>query len=179
MMSMTESRLYDPVTGLASAALFKDRLEMALARARRNSCSAVLMLVDMGLDKLTDAGHGRDDMNRVNAEIAGRLKSSLRTTDTIGRVSLTHMGIILEDMLVPGNVVTVAEKIVGVLQPPLPLAGRSTSLKVSVGVALYPQCATTIETLYQRANTALSWALKRRGDAYEIFDNNDVTARRA
>jgi diguanylate cyclase (GGDEF)-like protein len=178
-MAMHETRLYDPMTGLATTALFKDRLEMALGRARRHSCSAVLMLVDVGFGKLADAGHSRDDVNRVQAEVANRLKTSLRVTDTVGKVSPEHVGVLLEDMMVPGNAVTVAEKIVGVLQPPVPVAGRSTQLKISVGVALYPQSASTIETLYQRASTALSWAQKRRGDAYEIFDSNDAGARRA
>ena len=174
-MALSENRLYDTLTGLTSTALFKDRLEMALARARRNSCSAVLILID----KLSDSGYGRDAINGALVDIAGRLKTSLRATDTIGRVSPEHMGVILEDMLVPGNVVTVAEKVMAQLQSPVSLDGRPTELKVSIGVALFPQCATTIETLYQRANTALGWALKRRGNAYEIFEGNEATARRA
>jgi diguanylate cyclase (GGDEF)-like protein len=178
-MALTENRLYDTLTGLATTALFKDRLEMALNRARRNSCSAVLILVDMGIERLSDSGHGRDAVNAVQVEIAGRLKTSLRATDTIGRVSPEHIGIVLEDMLVPGNVVTVAEKVMAQLQNPVSLDGRPTELKVSIGVALFPQCATTIETLYQRANTALGWALKRRGNAYEIFEGNEAAARRA
>ncbi len=178
-MALTEPRLYDPMTGLASTALFKDRLEMALARARRHSCSAALMLIDLGYDTLADSGYGRDEVNRVHAEIAKRLKQSLRTTDTIGRISQEHLGVLLEDMLVPGNVVVVAEKLIGQLQLPVALAGSQTELKVSIGVALYPQCASTIESLFQRAMVSLNAAKKRRGNAYEIYEGGDNAARRA
>ena len=75
---------HDALTGLANRVLFRDRLEFALARAKRLGSSAALLLLD--LDRFKDVndtlGHGAGD--QLLRDVAQRLRAALSATDAAG-----------------------------------------------------------------------------------------------
>lgn len=162
------SALYDPLTGLAGRALFHDRLDLAMARARRNTCSAALMLLDIDGFAAVNERHGHDAGDQLLRTVASRLSVSLRATDTVGRLEVDRFGILLEDMLVVDNVTIVASKVLNQFADPFPIGGESLRVSASLGVATYPQCASKADALFGRAGVALRRAKARPGNAYEI-----------
>lgn len=167
-MNSAASGLYDSLTGLVGRPLFHDRLAMAMARARRNTCSAILMLLDIDrFDVVTKrfGGDGGDQLLRV---VASRLSATLRATDTIGRLGAEHFAILLEDVLVLDNTAAVANRVIGQFDDPFPIAGEALPVTASLGIASFPRCGTEADVLFNRAGRALGKAKARPGSAYEI-----------
>jgi diguanylate cyclase (GGDEF)-like protein len=77
--------LHDQVTGLPNRALLRDRLEHALAQAKRNSLSLSLLFIDLDDFKRVNDSHGHEVGDKVLRTIAERLQSSVRADDTVGR----------------------------------------------------------------------------------------------
>ena len=77
--------LHDQVTGLPNRALLRDRLEHALAQAKRNSLSLSLLFIDLDDFKKVNDSYGHEVGDKVLRTIAERLQSSVRADDTVGR----------------------------------------------------------------------------------------------
>jgi diguanylate cyclase (GGDEF)-like protein len=179
-MTPDSSSLYDPLTGLVGPTLLQDRLHMAMARARRHSCSTALLLisVDDFLDVLeTDGKEAGDDLVR---DAGHRIDSSLRSTDTVARIEGSVFAVILEDVLIVDNTLVVVEKIIKLFEEPFTVSGKNRTFSVSLGVAAFPHNGDTHEDVFNRAYACLREAFARPGNSYEVapFDEKKA-ARRA
>jgi diguanylate cyclase (GGDEF)-like protein len=170
------SLLYDPLTGLVGPNLFQDRLHMAMARARRHSCSTALMILSIDdFRRLTDNG---EDTDAILREAGRRIRRSLRTTDTVGRVEGEEFGVILEDLLITDNIQVVVDKLVKLFDDPVNTERGPRTMTVSLGVATFPFCGDDNETMISRAYSSLRKARERRGSAYEIAPYESQLPRR-
>jgi len=155
-------QLLDPVTGLASAPLFWEILNLAVRRAQRNHDFFAVLVVDVkpGSVDLTDQtpeGVGADLLRALTR----RLHQIMRGSDTVARLDRRQFAVLAESMPRIEDIQIVAEKIISELAKPVPGIGQSEPLSVAVGIALYPTSAASAEGLISRAGEALQMAISR------------------
>ena len=151
---------HDPLTGLPNRLLAMDRLDQAIARARRNQGRIAVMMIDLDHFKhINDAlGHfAGDEMLQV---VASRLKSSLRDTDTVARLGGDEFLVILEMIELDSDVALVAAKLLRHLGEPLMLAGCEVRSRASLGVGMFPSHADDRDSLVRAADVAMYSAKK-------------------
>lgn len=158
------SARHDPLTGLPNRALLADRLKTALARARREQGQLALLYLD--LDKFKDVndsfGHATGDM--LLKLVAERLGQCVRESDTIARVGGDEFVVLLESVQLAEHAWAVAEKILGALNQPFALEGRSQIIVPSIGVAFYPEHGDEEQQLLEHADEAMYGAKKSGGN---------------
>jgi predicted signal transduction protein with EAL and GGDEF domain len=171
---------HDALTGLANRLLFRDRLELALARARRHGSFAALLFLD--LDRFKDIndtlGHGAGD--ELLRSVSERLQVALRATDTLARLgdeefTLARFGgdefvVLCEDLASEDGAVRVAEGVRQALLNPFVLEGKEHVVTASVGIVLASGADRDAEGLLRDADIAMYRAKQRGPGNWEIFD---------
>lgn len=160
---------HDPLTGLANRALFTDRLEQAVERARRANERFAVLFIDLdGFKDVNDSlGHHAGDL--LLQQVARRLLDCVRESDSVARLGGDEFTIILYDTGPPGDVLTVCEKLRFALSEPFVVEGNTALISSSIGVTLFPDDATDVERLIDNADEAM-YAAKRAGkNAYRFY----------
>lgn len=144
----------DSLTGLWNRYMFAERLEHAVANAKRVGHRLGVLYIDLDGFKTVNDTHGHDAGDTLLKEVAARLRRTLRDSDTISRlggdefaVVLTHLG---ENTLAP----TVA-RLAAALAEPVPIGTASARVTASIGVAEFPDDAQHASLLVQLADTAM------------------------
>ncbi|MDQ3933556.1 MAG: GGDEF domain-containing protein [Actinomycetota bacterium] len=158
---------HDQLTGLANRAAFEQSLVHALEGASATGTALALYFLDVdGFKSINDElGHAAGD--ELLRQIAGRLRDVVRGDDLVVRqggdefLLLSRVG---RERL-PANVETVRERVEAVFAMPFELEGRTLSVSVSTGVAVYPDDALDAETLVRRADDDMYRAKRRSGRA--------------
>jgi diguanylate cyclase (GGDEF)-like protein/PAS domain S-box-containing protein len=157
---------HDPLTGLANRALFKNRVEHALAR-RGNPLPAVLFVDLDGFKAINDSvGHAAgDDLLVIVAE---RLLECVRPDDTVARLGGDEFAVLLDDVADPRDVSNVARRIIRSMQEPFAVADKEVYVTASVGVAVHE--TEGIDHLLRDADVALYMAKSQGKGRYVVFD---------
>ena len=158
---------YDSLTGLPNRNLLGDRLEQALARARRNRQLISLFYLDLDRFKeINDAlGHAAGDaLLRAFAE---RLNACVRETDTVARVGGDEFVILLEDVREDGAARAVADKIIDAMRREFHVESKTLRSTTSIGIA-FTRGDTTGEGLIKQADAALYEAKRAGRNKYHI-----------
>lgn len=129
---------HDPLTGLPSLRMAKDRLEMAIAYAARTREKVAVMFIDLdGFKKVNDTyGHNMGDA--VLKEIAKRLEEVVRDTDTVARIGGDEFIAIIANASDHEGVRGIAEEMIRVVGRPISMDGVTIHVGASIGIALYP-----------------------------------------
>jgi diguanylate cyclase (GGDEF)-like protein/PAS domain S-box-containing protein len=146
---------HDSLTGLPNRLLFRDRLTIALAHAKRLETTVAVMFLDLDRFKFVNdtLGHSLgDELLRV---ISTRLRLVLREGDTIARMGGDEFTVLLGDMR-DGNVAaTIAQKLLDTVAEPVRLEGHELYVTTSIGIALFPNDGETAEALLKNADGAM------------------------
>lgn len=153
---------HDSLTGLANRNLLNDRIEQAVAWAKRNGHVMGVMLLDLDHFKLINDASGHSAGDALLKEVAQRLTACVRETDTVARLGGDEFVIILTDLPQPGDVDQIAEKILSTLSRPTEIAGRDVFVTASIGVSLYPRDGDHGEILLRYADMAM-YRVKEHG----------------
>ncbi|HEY1090157.1 MAG TPA: diguanylate cyclase, partial [Burkholderiaceae bacterium] len=154
--------LHDPLTELANRAHFDERMHFALANARRYQESIGLILLDLDRFKPVNDQHGHAVGDQLLQTVARRIKSSVRETDTVGRIGGDEFVVLLTGPVTRESAQHVAAKIYTQLAQPMELAGLHLEITCSVGLALYPEDGNDELTLAKAADDAM-YRNKRAG----------------
>ena len=146
---------YDPLTGLANRNLFHDRLERALAQARRNHANVGLMFIDLDGFKWINDTLGHDTGDKLLIEVAERLRGCVRDQDTVARLGGDEFTIVLQEVGEAANLRSIGEKVVGVLRDPFTLGGKPHHISGSVGITIFPDDGPDVQTLLRNADIAM------------------------
>ncbi len=154
---------YDHLTGLPNRRLFRDRLEQDIKRVARNGSPLALLFID--LDRFKEVndtlGHNKGDMLLI--EVAKRIRQHVRDTDTFARLGGDEFTIILPEYGEISSIERVVQKVVHDLALPFDLGdGDISHISCSIGIALYPLDAESIENLLKHADQAM-YAAKQGG----------------
>lgn len=146
---------FDALTGLANRNLCHDRLEAALAQARRSGRKVGVIFLDLdGFKSVNDSiGHALGD--ELLVEVARRLTDAVREQDTVARLGGDEFVLLAHDLASAEDMLRIGEKIVATLQQPFSLAGMLFVISASVGCALFPDDAAGGEALLDLADQAM------------------------
>lgn len=151
----------DVLTGLPNRLLLSQRAEFSLRVAERNNGECGVFFIDLDRFKNINDSMGHTFGDRVLVEIAQRLKSCLRDTDTLCRLGGDEFVIFLQSIDARGAEV-LAQRILDTLSQTLHIDDMQFSLGCSIGIALYPEDGRNLDTLIKCADTAM-YLVKARG----------------
>lgn len=151
---------HDALTDLPNRNLFRDRLEQACRLAKRHENCVALLWIDLDQFKAVNDTFGHPTGDALLQQVAQRLKSKVRDSDTVARMGGDEFAVIMPDIMGAEKSVQVANELVATLAEPFNLPQGSVHISGSIGIALYPEHAATIETLTQYADMALYSAKK-------------------
>jgi diguanylate cyclase (GGDEF)-like protein len=164
-----QQAFHDSLTGLASRALFMDRLDQALASAARGRTRLATLFVDLDGFKLINDSLGHTAGDAVLVGVAGRLRSCLRPEDTAARLGGDEFAVVLQD-LGWDQAVAVAQRIIEALRVPFQIDGKQVSVSASIGVAFNTDRDTDGRMLLRNADLAMYHAKRNGKGRYEIFE---------
>ncbi len=153
---------HDSLTGLANRNLLNDRINHAIAWAKRNDLSVGVMLLDLDHFKLINDGSGHGAGDIVLKEVANRLNRCVRETDTVARLGGDEFVLILTDLPETDDVDVIAEKVATALSRPIEVEGHDMFITASIGISLYPRDGDNGETLLRYADIAM-YRVKEHG----------------
>ncbi|HYI09019.1 MAG TPA: EAL domain-containing protein [Thermoanaerobaculia bacterium] len=160
---------YDALTGLPNRLLFRDRLVNSLAHAKRNRVGVAVMYLDVDHFKLVNDGLGHSFGDRLLADVARRLDSALRASDTISRIGGDEFSILLPEVTNTEAVAGVARKILESLAKPFQMDGHDLFVTASIGVSCYPTDGDDAETLLKCADAAMYRAKELGRNQAQLF----------
>ena len=145
---------HDALTDLPNRALLQDRLEQATRVAHREGSSVALLLLDLnGFKEINDTlGHHAGDL--VLQCVASRTRATVRDADTVARLGGDEFAVVLPLTDVEGALST-AQKVVHEIEQPCLLDHRPVKVRASIGIACFPEHASTAEALIQKADIAM------------------------
>jgi len=158
--------LHDPLTELANRAHFGERLHFALAHARRHNERLGLILLDLDRFKPINDQFGHAVGDQLLQTVASRIRTSVRETDTVGRIGGDEFVVLLTGPLSRETAQVVADKIFNQVALPMALSKELSDSRVeiscSLGLAIYPDDGTDELSLTKAADDAM-YANKRAG----------------
>lgn len=146
---------YDPLTELPNRALFGDRLRVAFAQARRNRQGMALMSLDIDHFKQVNDRQGQASGDALLQQVAGRLRTCLRASDTVARLGGNEFVVLLIPVDSPEALVNIAEKLRASLRSPFDLGGQAISITCSIGAAMAGTQDREEQDLTRRADAAM------------------------
>lgn len=160
---------HDGLTGLPNRILFYDRLNQAIARARRDKESVAVLFLDLdGFKKINDT-LGHDIGDALLIESAKRIQSCLRESDTVARMGGDEFTAILCNVGTGNGKDIVAQKILDAIRAPFVLSAQSCAVGVSIGIAVYPNSGGNAEDLVKVADTAMYLAKDGGKNCYRFI----------
>jgi diguanylate cyclase (GGDEF)-like protein/PAS domain S-box-containing protein len=159
---LTHLAFHDPLTGLSNRALFRERLEHALASTDRTGEQVFVLLVDLDDFKIINDTHGHDAGDLLLVAIATRLKSCIRAVDTAARLGGDEFAVVLGSTGSPEIAVAIAERISDALRMPFAHLGREVFVRASIGIASSRLARNNPDDLLRNADLAMYLA-KARG----------------
>ena len=159
---------HDGLTGLASRALFRERLHGALEDSRRDDDVAILFLDLDGFKEVNDSlGHAAGD--RLLVQVAERLRESVRDGDTVARFGGDEFAVLIESIVATADAQTVAHRIIAALDEPFAVGGRELHVGASVGIASAAD-AGDMQQLMRNADLAMYKAKAAGGSQLAAYD---------
>jgi diguanylate cyclase (GGDEF)-like protein/PAS domain S-box-containing protein len=156
--------LHDPLTDLANRTLFFDRLQQSIVGAQREGNHVALVMLDVDEFKAVNDVYGHAVGDEVLKEMGVRLRKGLRATDTAARIGGDEFAWILPGVTSRAAVRSTVRKRLGVAQQPMTVGEQRIHVRVSAGVAVYPDDGQNADTLMRYADSAM-YSAKRDGRA--------------
>jgi diguanylate cyclase (GGDEF)-like protein/PAS domain S-box-containing protein len=160
---------FDEVTGLPNRSLLGERLDQAIAQARRRGHGAGVLFIDVDHFKLVNDTFGHKFGDELLAQVGKRLKDCVRPDDTIGRLSGDEFAVVIADLSRAEDAAIVAQKIIGWFASPFQLHGQEAFVTVSVGIAVFPADGDDAAALLKCADTAMYRVKESSRNAFCFF----------
>ncbi len=152
---------HDALTGLPAKRLLEDRVEKAIARTKRARSGFAVLFVDLDGFKEVNDRLGHDAGDALLKEVASRMLSCVRATDTVARLGGDEFVVLLEE-LGESDARRVGERILQAISQPYRLAQATARVGASIGIALHPRHGASLEALLKVADTAM-YRIKHAG----------------
>ena len=162
--------LNDPLTGVPNRTLFSDRLDQLVLHHQRNGEAFTVMMMDLNLFKQINDRMGHHSGDLVLCQVAQRLISVVRKTDTVARLGGDEFACLLPMTKSLANAELVAEKIVDTIREPMLIDHQPVMLGISIGIAQCPLHGMDGPTLLQRADKAM-YEAKKNYKGMQVFNS--------
>ncbi len=170
-LDLQRKATFDSLTNIPNRYLFHDRFEQMLAQAKRLVHGLTLLYLDLdGFKRINDT-HGHHIGDLLLMEVASRLRSRVRRSDTLARIGGDEFALLLDNIPAKADVSRLAQEIVDTVSRPYHPAGIPCVIGVSIGVSVYPQNGETPQQLLQCADAAMYAAKESGGNAFFFYDD--------
>ena len=153
---------HDPLTGLPNIRVMEIRAEQALEMAKRNQASPAILFIDLDHFKMINDNFGHEVGDILLKEASHRIQAILRGGDTVIRNGGDEFLVLLTHYNNTDGLVLVAERICSALAKPFMIDNIQCDVSCSIGIAYYPDHGTDLQTLIEKADTAM-YTVKRSG----------------
>ena len=146
---------HDDLTKLANRFVFQQRLEEALALARRSGRGLAVLCLDLDRFKSVNDTRGHAVGDKLLTEVSARMRAAVRELDTVARTGGDEFAIIQTLVDQPSGAEALANRLTTAINKPYDIDGQRCVIGVSIGIALFPQNGKTVSDLQRNADTAL------------------------
>jgi len=161
---------HDALTALPNRMLLDDRLNRAMAAARRHSRRLAVLFLDLDRFKHVNDSRGHVAGDMVLQSVAHRLVASVRNTDTVSRQGGDEFVVLLPEIAHADDAAVSAKKILGAFEAPHDVAHPPLHVTATIGISLYPDDGPDAQTLVRRADTAMYCAKSSGRNTYRFFE---------
>ena len=161
---------YDKLTGLPNRALLNDRLEMGLAQAKRTGGNLAVCFMDLDGFKPVNDTFGHETGDALLIEIARRILSISRATDTVARLGGDEFVLLFPEILGEEECRHMLERIMEAIKQPLYVNDHEMQISASIGIAIYPEDVNDGESLIRHADQAMYIAKQMGRNRMHFFD---------
>lgn len=159
---------YDPLTGLPNRALFNEHLSHALKQAARNLSRVSLLFLDLDHFKAVNDALGHHTGDELLRQVAERLRTNLRESDTPARLSGDEFAVIIEHQG-EADIARVAQTIIDFISRPYRIEGQEAHVSASIGITSYPDDAKDPAKLLKYADAAMYLAKRSGKNCFHFF----------
>ena len=163
---------FDALTGLPNRILARMRFDFALQQSIRDDSLLCLMFIDLDDFKHVNDSLGHSSGDKFLTTIASRLKSTVRSSDTVCRLGGDEFLIITSGIRSLANAQKMAQSILNCVQVPIEFDENKLVTTCSIGISIAPEDGNTFEELCQRADMAM-YKGKEKGKNEAQFFNPD------
>jgi diguanylate cyclase (GGDEF)-like protein len=166
---------FDSLTGLPNLRLLVYRLEQIIAHTQRNNKNTAICYLDLDDFQEINARFGCKAGDYLLVRIAKRLQKFLRVDDVIARINDDEFVIVLQDLSCIEEVELILQRIMEAVTSPILFDEENISVFTSIGVTMYPQDNSNIDTLLHHAEQAMFYSKQNSKGSYTIFFNLETT----
>jgi diguanylate cyclase (GGDEF)-like protein/PAS domain S-box-containing protein len=166
---LAHQAFHDSLTGLSNRAVFRDRIDHALARGERIDGRLAVFMLDLDGFKTVNDSLGHDAGDQLLIEVAKRLEFQGRSSDTVARIGGDEFGILLEDDADERRARALADRALAAFAVPFDVQGREVFIRASIGIALSVAGESETDELIRNADTAMYAAKSAGKGRYEFF----------
>jgi len=160
---------YDSLTELPNRNLFKERLNQAINMARRSKNRVALLFLDLDNFKHINDTLGHLLGDELLRQVAERLKSLFRSSDTIARLSGDEFVVVVQDANYDPDLQHLLNRLLECLALPYNLDGNTAYTSVSVGATFFPDDGQSVDSLLRNADAAMFKAKEMGRNTYSFF----------
>jgi len=177
--ALARSSQRDPLTKLPNRLLMLDRLENAIATARRHETRIAVLFIDLDNFKRINDTFGHSIGDEALKLAARRLQSAVRDSDTVSRHGGEEFLVLLPDISQAADAAAIAQKLLAALAAPARAGEHRLHLSASVGITIYPEDAEDAQTLISRADAAMYRSKRRGPGGFEFYAQKRSMTRRS
>ncbi len=154
---------FDSLTGLPNRRMLRDRLEQDIIKGRRDGTQLALLFIDLDHFKEVNDTLGHDSGDRLLIEAARRIRECVRESDTVARFGGDEFTVLLPELNADtAHLERILQDVLNTLARAFHLGEEQVFVSASIGITMYPQDATEVESLFKNADQAL-YAAKGAG----------------
>ncbi len=161
--------MFDGATGLLNRATFIDALSVEMSRQKRHGGRTAVLWIDLDGFKGVNDANGHRIGDQLLWTVAERLHSVGRRQDALGRMGGDEFGVLITDADRPDAVESAAQRILDVVSEPAETDAGVVRVTASIGVALIPDDAHTVEGVLNAADAAMYAAKRSGGDRFMYY----------
>lgn len=167
---------HDALTGLPNRNLLIDRLHQAVSYAERYDRRVAVAYIDLDKFKFVNDSLGHEAGDQLLVEVAQRLQSCVRDSDTVARLGGDEFAIVLYDQATEDVTMHAMQRILHSIAEPIHIDGGEVRTTCSIGFSFYPQDGRDVDMLLKNADAAMYRAKELGRNNFQFF-TDDLTER--
>jgi len=162
---------YDTLTELPNRYLLVDRLRQAISKSSRQETNIALLYLDLDRFKVINDNFGHQNGDQLLKEVAKRLKSVARKSDTVARLGGDEFVFLLESLSDVKDAARTAQRAIDCFSKPFKLQEHTLHMSTSIGISIYPDDGQDDKTLLKNADISMYHAKKKGPASYAYYSN--------